>query len=337
MFDTDMLQHTLSQGERMAAPLPQRLSHTLADGTHVSMQWPGILWVEPASPAEHDVVLSAGVHGNETAPIELLNELVTALLEGQFSCRQRLLVLFGNPAAMCQGQRELKLNMNRLFCGAHRRYEGEEAMRAALLEQTVEAFFAQPDRRRCHYDLHTAIRDSRREKFAVYPFRHGRPWKRSQLAFLARCGVDTALLSHAPTTTFSYFSSDRFDADAFTVELGKVRPFGQNDLSRLAALRQELVALLSHRQSESSPPAPITVFDVAQTIIKRSEAFRLNFADDTANFTEFKPGALLAQDGELAHRVGEQTEAIVFPNAHVALGQRACLTVVPVGDEQPFE
>ncbi len=79
------------------------------------------------------------------------------------------------------------------------------------------------------------------------------------------------------------------------------------------------------------------MFDVAQVIVKESESFRLNFDDDVANFTPFPRGALLASDGGITHRVQAKEEAIVFPNARVAKGQRACLTVVPVGPDQTFE
>lgn len=49
------------------------------------------------------VVISAGIHGNETAPIEILNQLVTDLLAGQLPLAARLLVLLGNPPAIRKG------------------------------------------------------------------------------------------------------------------------------------------------------------------------------------------------------------------------------------------
>lgn len=42
----------------------------------------GVLLFEPHHPAEHHVILSAGVHGNETAPVEILCRHVDALLVG---------------------------------------------------------------------------------------------------------------------------------------------------------------------------------------------------------------------------------------------------------------
>ena len=57
--------------------------------------------------------------------------------------------------------------------------------------------------------------------------------------------------------------------------------------------------------------------------------FRLNFADDTPNFTDFKKGDLLASETGTDYRAQVDGEAIVFPNDKVPVGQRALLTVKP--------
>ncbi|MBY6185053.1 succinylglutamate desuccinylase [Marinobacter hydrocarbonoclasticus] len=333
----DLLAHTLAHPHQ----LPAEERFTLDNGIQVHLSDVGVLTLEPEGKTQQDIVLSAGVHGNETAPIEMLNALLREVLSGVRPLRSRLLVLLGNPPAMVAGKRELEVNLNRLFSGAHRQGDSDEHQRAALLERRVRAFFEAPEagRRRYHYDLHTAIRDSRREKFAIYPFRHGRPWRWQQIDFLASGGVDTILLSHNPTTTFSYFSSNEFGADAFTVELGKVYPFGQNDLTRLDAIKGQLGRLLAEEPLalESVDRTQVTVFDVAQVIDKQSDQFAFTFADNEANFTPFPQGHLLATDGEAEHHVLAEEEAIVFPNPRVANGQRALLTVVPVGSDQPFE
>lgn len=310
-------------------------SEPLASGGTVSAWDTGVICFEPASPANKDIVISCGIHGNETAPIELCERLLQDLAEGVLTCQHRLLLIFGHPAAMNQGVRELEDNLNRLFSGAHSRggKQNPERQRAARLEQYVHRFFSQRSTaERLHYDLHTAIRPSKYEKFAIYPYTHGQPYSQQQLAFLRDCEVDTILLAHGPTTTFSYFSAHQFNAHAFTVELGKVMPFGQNDMRRFTAVDRCLRRLVSEPDWTPAPlePGQIRVFQVCQEVIKYSSAFEFDFGSDVANFTSFSKGSLLARDTDKEWRVEHDLEAVVFPNAKVADGHRAALMVAEV-------
>ncbi|OZB15685.1 MAG: succinylglutamate desuccinylase, partial [Marinobacter sp. 34-60-7] len=82
-------------------------AHTLPDGTRITRKANGILWLEPpagrANSNTEALIVSAGVHGNETAPIEVLNGLVSELLEGKWSLACPLLLILGNPPAMVAG------------------------------------------------------------------------------------------------------------------------------------------------------------------------------------------------------------------------------------------
>ena len=71
------------------------------------------------------------------------------------------------------------------------------------------------------------------------------------------------------------------------------------------------------------------IFTVHQTINRTQQDFKLNFPDDELNFTDFPVGYVLAEESGAEYKVEHQGEAIVFPNAKVALGQRALLTVIP--------
>lgn len=303
----------------------------------------GLMTFEPVSKmTTKDVVLSSGVHGNETAPIEICDKMIRQLLAGEMALDVRLLFIFGNPASMNIAQRFVEENMNRLFSGGHSQDQGngpglinKERERALLLENTVREFFeaggSADERERFHYDLHTAIRGSKNEKFAVYPFLHGKPRSKEQLQFLKACGVSTVLLSNSPTTTFSYFSSNEFGAHAFTVELGMVKPFGENDMSKFEAVEDTLCRFVSGQAIELGEfdETDHELFEIHQIINRTCEDFTLNFADDVENFTDFPVGAVIAQDGDKEIRIEKQGEAIIFPNAAVAIGQRALLTVIP--------
>ncbi|MDC8831497.1 succinylglutamate desuccinylase [Alteromonas gilva] len=308
-------------------------SLTLPNHTTIDILAPGIVEVTPASQAGKFIVLSCGVHGNETAPIEICSDMLDAIVEGTIIVQHKILMIFGNLPAMNAGERFIEENMNRLFSGAHQNGSSPERQRAKLLEDTVAQFFAKAvgGEERLHYDLHTAIRDSKNDKFVVMPYLgDGRLPSAKQFGFLAACGVDTFLLSSAPTTTFSYFSSAQFKARGFTVELGKVRPFGENDMRSFAAARASLTALVS--ETDYAPAATMSellVYKVNQVINRQHKDFALHFSDDAPNFTDFKQGTLLASEPGAEYVAQQDGEAIVFPNAKVALGQRALLTVVP--------
>jgi succinylglutamate desuccinylase len=315
--------------------------------TKVTVLDTGLIIFEPVELqlSTKDIVLSSAVHGNETAPIEICAELVQKLILGELDCSERVLFIFGNPASINISERFVEENMNRLFSGGHSKDQGngeglinKERHRALLLENTVRDFFEQgqtlnveSERERCHYDLHTAIRGSKNDKFAVYPFRHGEPWKKSQLQFMHSCGVSTILLSHSPTTTFSYFSSNEFNADAFTVELGKVMPFGENDMAKFSQVKKTLTRLVSGQDLclKDYDENDFSIYEIYQTINRQGESFSLNFSDDVENFTDFPKGTVLALDGDKEIKTDIEGEAIIFPNANVAIGQRALLTVIP--------
>lgn len=312
--------------------------------SQVSVLDTGLIVFEPLNrTSEKDIVLSCGVHGNETAPIEICAELVQQLILGKLFLAERVLFIFGNPASMNIAKRFVEENMNRLFSGGHSLDQGngsglinKERHRALLLEQSVANFFNQGEhisesRPRFHYDLHTAIRGAKYDKFAVYPHTHGKKRKPEQLQFLKACGVNTILLSNSPTTTFSYYSAHHFGADAFTVELGKVKGFGENDMSQFTQVKTTLTRFVSGESLQLQPydEAEFNIFVIEQIINRTQESFSLNFSDDVENFTDFPEGFVLAFDGENEIKVQNEGEAIIFPNAEVAIGQRALLTVIP--------
>lgn len=311
----------------------------LSNGTLVDICAPGIIRFTPPTFAHKDIVLSAGIHGNETAPIEICDDFVEKILRCELALAHRALFIFGNLPAMDQAKRFVAENMNRLFSGAHSAGSGlvnAERHRAKQIEQCITDFFTQhtangQKRQRLHYDLHTAIRTSKNERFAIYPYTNGKPHSKAQLQFLKACGVTTILLFGTPQPTLAYFSASTFAAHAFTIELGQVRPFGQNDMSRFTAVRESLSLLLSQQELALKGYAAedFQLYRINQEIAKQSADFRLHFADDVANFTDYAQGTVLASDGDKTYMAEQDGEAIVFPNADVALGQRALLTVLP--------
>ena len=329
----------------LASPLslPQQYHFHLGDHTQVDILDTGVIVFTPLTAtaiAKKDIVLSCAVHGNETASIEICNQLIKSLLSETIITQHRILFLIGNPSAILNKTRFLEENMNRLFSGAHSKGQGlvnAERIRAKALEEYVADFFnnGASGSQRIHYDLHTAIRPSKHEKFAIYPYRPGRAFSGEQMMFLSACGVDTILFHHEPTTTFSYYSSEHFKADAFTVELGKVMPFGENDMSRFEDTHKMLTALITQDvvKLPEYNSASLNLYKVSRSINKNADDFTFSFANDAPNFSQFNQGETLATEAGSEIKVQQEVEAIVFPNAKVPIGQRTVLCLVPAPNE----
>lgn len=335
MDDHDFLAFTLANIDK---PLKSQ-AFTLSNQTTVTILDNGVISFSPASGSTKDVVLSCAIHGNETAPIEICNKLISDLLTCKIETLHRVLFIIGNPDSILTQTRFVEENMNRLFSGAHSDGEGlinKERVRAKALEQYVSDFFNDNDNsQRIHYDLHTAIKPSKHEKFAIYPYRPGRAFSAKQIMFLAGCDVDTILFHHEPTTTFSYFSSEQFKADAFTVELGKVMPFGENDMHKFANTHKMLAALITQIEPELAAfdSNKLNLYKVSRSINKHFDDFAFSFSKTTDNFTGFEQGQTLATENNQQIKVIEPYEAIVFPNENVPVGQRTVLCLVPAPNE----
>ncbi|MDF9435862.1 succinylglutamate desuccinylase [Chromohalobacter israelensis] len=307
---------------------PPAVDRGTVPGGRYRLLAPGLLELIPDAPAPHAhaCVISAGIHGNETAPIELVGEWLARLEAGRSTLGAPVLVILGNLEAIRRGERFCTTNLNRLF----RRdldLSGPEPDRARELMSAVDAFFARHRLPRLHYDMHTAIRESRYPCFAVDPHAETRT-THEQWRWLAAAGMQAILHQHRHSWTFSHYSKHYHGAQAFTLELGKVRPFGENDLAALTGMSRLLDALLEGRPAPEGEIDSMRFFGVVTELMRQSSDFQLRFAETTPNFTEFAVGTPLAHDGEVGDiRVEDAPVAVVFPNAQVEVGARAALLV----------
>ncbi|SAK62007.1 succinylglutamate desuccinylase [Caballeronia catudaia] len=320
----DFLAFTLAGGR------PSVASGVAPSGVRWTWQGEGVLLLEPAKAPTHSVIASAGIHGDETAPIEMLSLLVADIANGRAPLAARTLVILGNIGAMRAGERYIDDDLNRLFSGRHASLAGSrEAPRAAELENAALKFFDDAAHPKWHIDMHTAIRASVFEQFALLPHT-GAPLARAMFDWLRDARLQAVLLHREKGNTFTHFTAQQAGALACTLELGKVRPFGQNALARFAASDAALRRLIAG--VGASENAPLRVFTVVAQIDKQSEHFVLNVASDVPNFTAFPIGTELARDGEYRYRVSHDEERIVFPNPKVKPGLRAGLMVIDTTD-----
>ncbi|WP_099336709.1 succinylglutamate desuccinylase [Erwinia amylovora] len=318
----DFLQLTLSGAQPV---------QTEGRNDRLSWRWHhvGILELTPHHIASMALVVSSAIHGNETAPVEMVEQLVTALLRGEMALQTRLLVIYANPVALRLNRRYVHGDMNRMFGGRWQQYEDcPEARRAWILEQAMENFWqaGDHDEVRWHLDMHTAIRGSYHQRFGVLPQR-ATPWPNEFISWLSAAGLEALVQHRAPGGTFSDYSCRHFHAASCTLELGRALPFGHNDLSQFAAAQLALKQLISGGELPVAVRPPRR-YRVSQQIIRRSDRFVLHLSDEALNFTLYPQGTLLAEDGEERFFVQQAQEYVLFPNPDVAIGLRAGLMLV---------
>jgi succinylglutamate desuccinylase len=281
-----------------------------------------------AAAARASVLLSVGVHGDETGPIEMVAHAVEALSREPTALAVDLMLCVGNIDAIAAGKRFIDADLNRMFRAERGSLAGTaEAARADAIIAATAQFFDRAGPVRWHLDLHTAIRPSLYPAFAIVPDLIAPEGKAALLGWLGQAAIGAIIMNPASAGTYSYHSAEHHGAAGSTVELGRVGTLGQNDLSQFAAAAAALDALLRGARGRAAKAQP-HVFRVAQNIIKLSDGFRMSVGRETHNFTALKKGDVIATDGATVYTVQHDEELVVFPNPDVRVGLRAGLMVV---------
>jgi len=301
-------------------------------GFAVAQPASGVLTVKAATPDANrpSVLVSVGVHGDETGPIEMVAWLVEALSRTPDALAVDLMLCVGHIDAIRLGKRFVDADLNRMFRAERGSLAGTfEAARADVLIDVTRAFFDGSGPQRWHLDLHTAIRPSHYPMFAIVPELIEDRAREALIDWMGEAGIQAIIMNPASAGTYSYFTSEHLGAAGTTVELGRVGTLGQNDLSQFADASKALDRLLRGQPAQPATTKP-HVFSTAQSIMKLSDAFSMSVGRETWNFTPMKQGEVIASDGETVYTVQHEEELVVFPNPDVRVGLRAGIMVVRI-------
>lgn len=301
-------------------------------GFAVAQPASGVLTVKAATPdaGRPSVLVSVGVHGDETGPIEMVAWLVEALSRTPEALAVDLMLCVGNIDAIRLAKRFVDADLNRMFRAERGALAGTfEAGRADVLIDVTRAFFEGSGPQRWHLDLHTAIRPSHYPMFAIVPELIEEGARDTLIAWMGEAGIQAIIMNPASAGTYSYFTSEHLGAAGTTVELGRVGTLGQNDLSQFADAARALERLLRGQPAGEAKAAP-HVFATARSIMKLSDAFSMRVGRETWNFTPMKRGEVIALDGDTVYTVEHDEELVVFPNPDVRVGLRAGIMVVRI-------
>lgn len=284
----------------------------------------------PNKPNLAGIILSCGIHGDETGPIHLLQRLHNELQSAALAPSRPLLLIFGNPDAIRHQQRYVDSNLNRLFTRTPSPQpvagESREAARARQLMQVCQRFQQQVPQVDLHLDLHSTIKRSCIERFALTPVHSGH-YSDRWLGQLWQAGFGGLVHQTRRANTFSQFSLDVLGADSFTLECGSLQqsdePHDQRLWDWLVNLVGSEVAWHTKEPGGRQQPA-LRQFTVAEEIIRASDQFRFLVDEGLPNFSQHPPGTAIYQEARGTFTIDEERFSL-FLNSRVETGQRAGL------------
>ena len=283
----------------------------------------GILHIQPKEEAKSKVLLSCGIHGNETAPIEIVDDILNDLVIGKQNNSCELMLIFGSIPGMKKARRYLDFNLNRLFSEVWKTHpDAQEAKRAEVIEKHVANFFKVKLDYNLHLDLHTALFPSHHLRFAIVPKKEKA--YEGELSSLSSLGLDALCVGSSEAGTFSFYTQTLIGekGHSATIELGKVMPFGQNNRDDFSIAEKSLRHLVENGKLPQKETA--TTYHISRELRRDHEDYVLHLADDFKNFTLLDPKEPLEETLE-GTTYANTNEYLIFPNGKVKIGQRSGL------------
>ncbi|WP_105901473.1 succinylglutamate desuccinylase [Vibrio gangliei] len=308
---------------------------TLDNGLIVRFYYRGMLSISPQKYAKESgaTVISVGIHGDETGPIELVDRLVDQVLHGKVTLSHPCLFIFAHPDATAKKVRFIEHNLNQMFEMSSMPVQGLESMIAAKIKDVVELFYERAaPQNRWHLDLHCSSQPSQYPVFAIRPAtRHLSHSDDEQLmAFARQADIQAFLQCQQPNFTFSWFTGEYCQAKSLTIELGQLRALGENDLSEFHEFSSGVESLLARSLVPNfgeNRKQPMAIYNVVEELRKQSDDLVFTATQALINFEPLYFNQEYAIQNGLPLICESGRHALVFANPDVEIGQRAALLV----------
>lgn len=290
--------------------------------TKVTVLDAGIIEFRPKGGTDNNVLISCGIHGDETIPIEFCNQMIGNILAGVIKIKSNLQIQYANMQAIIFKKRYIENNLNRLFSNQIQ-FNSIEQERAKQLMRLAKKFKQEnPKANNIHFDLHSSIRKSKYDNFAIYP--SNQLINSNQITqCLKRSNIQAVILSNTKSKTYSNFTKN-INYNSLTLEIGHV---GQENID-VKLFKHAISNLLQKKPNISENK--LKNFKVTREIFKKENKIQFNFDDETENFTEFQRGSLIGYNNSQEIITEHEKELILFPNQNVNKGERALLLITPI-------
>ncbi|MFA6043287.1 MAG: succinylglutamate desuccinylase/aspartoacylase family protein [Patescibacteria group bacterium] len=250
-----------------------------------------------SKPGNTSVIL-AGVHGDERAGIIALEQLLS-----DFRIKRgKVFVIFGNPAAIQLGVRQVEENLNRCFL-PNQTGTSLEARRAQELLPIL-------DQSSAVLDLHAT------HSTASIPF-----------IIVAGAGLPLARQLNFPILSTGWNILEPGGTDGYMASQGKIGICAEcgsmNDEGRGVQIAMQTITdfliLRGHREGVSSKSTPKRIVEVQQKVCRQTNDFR--FRKNFADFERLPAGEAFAWDGPRTF-IAQPEQCIIFARPGNAPGDQ---------------
>lgn len=277
------------------------------------------------------IILSCGIHGDETGPIRLLQSIQNQLDHSTLNPVRPLLLIYGNLDAIELNKRYIQQNMNRLF-SHDLEVTDAESNRAYQLIQACSRFADTVKTVACHLDLHSTIKPSLHDQFALQPAT-AQPYRYHWSNFFQNAHISAWVHQAHSADTFSQYSHTQFQCDSFTLECGSNAHSKKTSLASLEATIGKLISstdVTAHNITRIPPTMHphLIHYDVVHAITKSSTDFDFLIDEHEANFSTHPAGTPIYRNNNTDF-ITQEYVATLFLNKGVEVGQRAGLLLKP--------